>query len=202
MQDFHFKTLHNTIEPLIIHIVPGRFRMLTLNMDHADLQNTIAWIKNKWQTFDSSVPFVYTSLGDFNEQNYVFERKFSKLIIFFTVVVFLLSATGLVGLNIYVVNLKRKEIGIRKILGAGITDLLLNFTKRFAIITLVAFVLSVPISWYSLTVWLSGFAYRVNLSAGLFITAGAITFALSMISITFPSLKAASSNPVKVLKEN
>lgn len=202
MKDFHFKTLHAAIEPLIIHIVPSRFRMLTLNVDDADFHNTITWIKNKWDAFDSSVPFVYTSLGDFNERNYVFERKFSKLIIFFTVVVFMLSATGLIGLNIYVVNLKRKEIGIRKILGAGVSDLLLSLSKRFAVITLIAFVISIPISWYSLTIWLSGFAYKVNLSAELFIIAGIITFMLSMISITVPSLKATINNPVSVLKDN
>ncbi len=202
MKDFHYKTLHTSIEPLVIHIVPGRFRMLTVNLDQADFNNTVSWIKNKFEKFDPSVPFVYTSLGDFNEKNYGFERKFSKLIIFFTLVVFMLSATGLIGLNMYVVNLKKKEIGIRKILGAGIVDLLLSLVRRFAIITLVAFILSVPISWYSLTLWLSGFAYRVNLSTELFILAGVITFALSMISIAFPSLMAARSNPVKILKDN
>lgn len=202
MKDFHFKTLHASIEPLIIHIIPSRFRMLTLNVDQADLYNTITWIKDKWEMLDPTVPFVYTSLGDFNERNYVFERKFSKLVIFFTLVVFILSATGLIGLNIYVVNLKRKEIGIRKILGAGIPGLLLGLSKRFAIITLVAFAISIPISWYALTLWLSGFAYKVTLSAELFITAGLITFILSMISITLPSLKAAVNNPVSVLNDN
>jgi putative ABC transport system permease protein len=202
MKDFHFKTLHSPIEPLIIHIVPDRFRMLTLNVDQADFHNTITWIKTKWDAFDSSVPFVYTLLGDFNERNYIYERKFSKLIIFFTLVVFMLSATGLIGLNIYVLNMKRKEIGIRKILGAGISTLWLNLSKPFALITLTAFALSVPISWYSLTIWLSGFAYKVNLSMELFITAGLVTFILSMVSITFPLLKAAVANPASVLRDN
>lgn len=202
MNDFHFKTLHSSIEPLIIHIVPGRFRMLTLNVDHADFLNTMTWIKTKWNNFDPSSPFVYTPLGDFNERNYVFERKFSKLLLFFTLVVFALSATGLIGLNLYVVKLKRKEIGIRKILGAGILNLILNLSTRFALVTLIAFVISVPLSWYSLTVWLRGFAYKVDLSGELFITAGIITFILSMISITFPTLKGAATNPVNVLKDN
>jgi putative ABC transport system permease protein len=202
MNDFHFKTLHSSIEPLIIHIVPERFRMLTLNVDHTDFPNTIAWIKTKWHDFDPSSPFIYTPLSDFNERNYIFERKFSKLILFFTLVVFALSATGLIGLNIYIVNLKRKEIGIRKILGAGIFNLLLNLSKRFALVTLIAFAISIPLSWYSLTIWLRGFAYKVNLSGELFITAGIITFILSMISITFPTLKGAASNPVNVLKDN
>lgn len=201
-KDFHFKTLHTSIEPLIIHIAPGRFRMLTLNIEQADLNNTIHWIKSKWGVFDPSIPFVYTSLSDFNEKNYIFERKFSKLIVMFTLVVATLSAMGLIGLNIYVINLKRKEIGIRKILGAGIPDLLSGLSRPFALITLVAFILSVPMSWYALTLWLSGFAYKVDLTAGLFIITGIITFSLSMVSIIFPSLLAAFSNPVKVLQEN
>lgn len=202
MRDFHFKTLHSAIEPLIIHIVPGRFRMLTINVDQADFKNTMTWIKTKWDVFDPSSPFVYTVLADFNEENYVFEQKFSRLIIFFTLVVFMLSTIGLVGLNIYIVNLKRKEIGIRKVFGAGISDSLARLSRRFAVITLISFIVSVPISWYSLTIWLSGFAYKVNLSAELFVTAGMITFILSMISIAFPSLKAALSNPISALKDN
>lgn len=202
MKDFHFKTLHTSIEPLIIHIVPSRFRMLTVNVDQVGLNNTIAWIKNKWEKFEPSTPFVHTLLKDSNEKNYAFERKFNKLIVLFTLVVSILSATGLIGLNIYVINLKRKEIGIRKILGAEIPHILSNLSKPFALITLAAFILSIPISWYSLTVWLSSFAYKVDLSAGLFMIAGIITFGLSMISIVFPSLLAAYSKPVKVLNEN
>jgi putative ABC transport system permease protein len=202
MRDFHFKTLHTPVEPLIIHIVPSRFRMLSLNVEHADFLNTISWIRNKWVAFDPSSPFVYTLLGDFNERNYVFEKKFSKLIIFFTLVVSVLSASGMIGLTIYIVNLKKKEIGIRKVLGAGMQDLLFSLNRRFAIIAAIGFVLSVPISWFALSTWLSGFAYKINLSAGLFIAAGVIMSVLCIISVSIPSLRAAGANPVRALKEN
>jgi putative ABC transport system permease protein len=202
MKDFHFKTLHSTVEPLIIHIVPERFRMITINLDQAELQQTVEWIRGKWKVFDPDVPFVYTTLSDINERNYVFERKFGKLIVFFTVVVSILSACGLVGLNLYVVNLRRKEIGIRKVLGAKIQDLIFQLLKRFAIITIIAFVLSIPLSWYSLTIWLNSFAYKVNISPELFGIAGTITSVLCALSVSFPSFKAAAENPVSTLKEN
>ncbi len=202
MKDFHFKTLHTSIEPLIIHIVPGRFRMLTVNVDQTGLPGTPEWLKSEWAQFDPSIPFVFASLSDFNEKNYVFEQKFSKLIFLFTLVVSILSAMGLIGLNIYIINLKRKEIGIRKILGAGIPDLLSCLSRPFAVISLIAFILSVPVSWYALSVWLSSFAYKVELSIGLFVLTGLIIFGLSMASIMFPSLLAAGSNPAKVLNEN
>jgi putative ABC transport system permease protein len=201
MKDFHFKTLHSTVEPLIIHIVPDRFRMITINVDQADLQRTIEWIRGKWTMFDPEVPFVYTMLNDFNERNYSFESKFGKLILFFTMVVSILSACGLVGLNVYVVNLRKKEIGIRKVLGAQIRDLLFQLLKRFAIISGIAFVLSIPLSWYSLTLWLNSFAYRVHISAELFAVAGAITAVLCALSVAIPSLRAAAANPVNALKE-
>jgi len=202
MKDFHFKTLHSTVEPLVIHIVPERFRMITLNVDQADFQQTITWIRNKWKNFDPDVPFVYTSLGDFNERNYGFERKFGKLIVFFTVIVSILSACGLIGLNLYVVNLRKKEIGIRKVLGAQVPDLLIGLLKRFATITLVAFLLSIPLSWYSLTIWLNSFAYKVNITTGLFVVAGIIVATLCGLSVALPSFRAAASNPVNALKEN
>ena len=202
MKDFHFKTLHSTVEPLIIHIVPDRFRMVTINVDQADLQRTTEWIREKWTAFDPDVPFVYTMLSDLNERNYSFERKFGKLILFFTLVVSILSACGLVGLNLYVVNLRKKEIGIRKVLGAQIRDLLFQLLKRFAIITGIAFVLSIPLSWYSLTLWLNSFAYKVNISAELFAVAGVITAVLCALSVAIPSWRAAATNPVNSLKEN
>lgn len=202
MKDFHFKTLHSTVEPLIIHIVPDRFRMITINVDKGDLQPTIEWIRGKWTIFDPDVPFVYTMLTDFNARNYSFESKFGNLILFFTLVVSILSACGLVGLNLYVVNLRKKEIGIRKVLGAQSRDLLFQLLKRFAIITSIAFVLSIPLSWYSLSLWLNSFAYKVNISAELFAVAGAITAALCALSVAVPSLRAAAANPVNSLKEN
>jgi putative ABC transport system permease protein len=202
MKDFHFKTFHSPVEPLIIHIVPERFRMITLYVDQAEFPHTIGWIRDKWKNFDPDVPFVYTSLGDVNERNYGFERKFGKLILFFTLIVSILSACGLIGLNLYVVNLRKKEIGIRKILGAQVPDILVGLLKRFAMITVIAFVVSVPISWYSLTLWLNSFAYKVHISTGLFIVAGIITAGLCALSVALPSLNAATSNPVSALKEN
>jgi len=201
MSDFHFKTLHTAIEPLIIHIVPSRFRMLTVNVDFTDFNKTLEWMKQKWNNFDSSSPLVYTSLGDFNAQSYTLEKKFKKLVMLFTVIVFLLSSAGLVGLNIYVVNIKRKEIGIRKVLGARIPSLLVTLSAPFAGITVIAFLLSVPISLYSLNLWLSGFAYKVELSFSLFLITGGLVFLICLGSIVIPSLKAALENPVRTLRD-
>lgn len=200
MKDFHFKTLHTAIEPLIAHIVPDRVRMLSVNIDNEDREATLAWIGAKWKALEPAVPFMYTSLDEFNGRNYALEHRFGKLIMFFTSVVFLLSVGGLISLNIYVVNLKRKEIGIRKILGADIQGVLLTLSRRFVLLTAASAILAAPFSWYGLSAWLNGFAYRVNLTPGLFILAGGITFMLSMLSIALPSLRAALKNPADALK--
>lgn len=200
MKDFHFKTLHSGIEPLIIHIVPDRIRMLTVNVSANDVPGTLKDLEETWKKILPDEPFVYTSLSGFNSQNYRFEEKFGKVIVFFTLIVFVLSISGLVSLNIYIANLRRKEIGIRKILGAEISGLLMDLSKRFAAISIIGFVLSVPLSWYALNVWLDGFAYRVNLTAAIFIIGGVITFILSMVSIALPTWKAARENVVKVLR--
>jgi putative ABC transport system permease protein len=200
MKDFHFKTLHSGIEPMIIHIVPDRVRMLTVNIGASDANSTMRWIADQWKEVQPDQPFVYTTLSGFNAENYRFEEKFGKVIVFFTLIVFLLSVSGLVSLNVYIANLRRKEIGIRKVLGAETGSLLVNLSRRFAVIALVGFVLSLPLSWYALTTWLEGFAYKVDLTPGIFIGAGLITFVLSMISIALPTLRAARQNVVKVLR--
>ena len=130
------------------------------------------------------------------------EKKFEKLVVLFTVIVFLLSSAGLVGLNIYIVNLKRKEIGIRKVLGARIFSLLVTLSVPFAWITVIAFILSVPLSVYSLNLWLSGFAYKVDLSVSLFLITGVLVFLICLASIAIPSLKAALENPVRTLRDS
>jgi putative ABC transport system permease protein len=201
MSDFHFKTLHNAIEPLIIHIVPSRFRMLTVNVDFAGFHETLKWIEDKWNSFDPSSPLVYTPLGDFNDRNYALEKKFEKLVLLFTVIVFLLSSAGLLALNIYIINLKRKEIGIRKVLGARIASLLLTLSIPFARITVIAFMLSVPLSLYFMNVWLRGFAYKVDVPASIYFFTGMLLLLICIISIGIPSVKAALENPVRTLRE-
>lgn len=200
MKDFHFKTLHSGIEPLIVHIVPDRIRMLTVNIGNSDVVTTLRSMEETWKQLQHEEPFVYETLSGFNAQNYRFEEKFGKVIVFFTFIVFLLSVSGLVSLNIYIANLRKKEIGIRKILGAETSSLLLSLSKRFAMITIAGFVLSLPLSWYAMSAWLEGFAYRIDLTAGVFIAGGLITFVLSMISIMMPSLQAAKQNAVSVLR--
>ncbi len=198
-KDFHFKTLHSAIEPLIVHIVPDRVRMLSVNIQSSHFQETIASMEASWKQLSPEVPFTYTSLGDFNARNYEQEEKFNQLIMLFTIIVICLSVTGLISLNLYVVNLKRKEIGIRKVHGAGVRSVLLHISKGFAHISVVSFVLSIPISWYLLDSWLSLFAYRVDITIWLFLAAGAISFVISMLSIALPSLKAVTENTVHIL---
>lgn len=202
MKDFHFKTLHSPIEPLIVHIVPDRIRMLTVNINSADVNKTMKWIADTWKQVQPDEPFVYATLTGFNAQSYRFEERFSRVIEFFTLVVFVLSVSGLVGLNVYIANLRRKEIGIRKILGAETSSLVMKLSKRFAIITLVGFVLSLPLSWYALNLWLNGFAYRVDITASVFLVSGVITFALSMIAIALPTWRAAGQKAVTVLRSS
>jgi putative ABC transport system permease protein len=202
MNDFHFKTLHHKIEPLIIHIVPERFRFLTLSINTTRMNKTLAWLESRWNTFEPSSPFVYSLQEDTYSRNYSFERKFSDLITFFTIVAIILSAGGLIGLNMYISTLKRKEIGIRKILGAKTSGLVINFVQRFAVISFTGFIISIPVTWYLLNTWLNGFSYKVTLSPELFIIGGVISVIISISSVLLPSIRASVTNPVEVLKES
>jgi putative ABC transport system permease protein len=117
-------------------------------------------------------------------------------------VAIILSAGGLIGLNMYISTLKRKEIGIRKILGAKTSGLVINFVQRFAVISFTGFIISIPVTWYLLNTWLNGFSYKVTLSPELFIIGGAISVIISISSVLLPSVTASMTNPVEVLKES
>jgi putative ABC transport system permease protein len=201
MNDFHFKSLHQVIEPMIIHIVPERLRMLTLNLDTAQFANTLSSIANEWNTFDPTSPFIFTSPRDSDLGIYAFERKFARLIAFFTGIAFMLSACGLLGLMMYILNLKRKEISIRKILGAETIALLVKFLKRIIWINFVGVSCAIPFAWYVCNLWLNNFAYRMEVTAMVFILAGGVTLLLSVISIAFPLLRTVRESPAQVLRE-
>ena len=201
IHDFHFKSLHYLVEPLIIHYEPGTFRFLTVNINNnTTLQPALEFIKSEWNNYEPASPFIYTFPDQFTANVYAFEKNLRWMITMFTIIAILLSIGGLIGLNYYITHLKAREIGIRKVLGASVTGIVQLLSSGFIRLSAIAMLIAFPLAWMATHAWLQSFAYRISLSWWIFFVAGIITILIVMATVSYQSIKAALVNPVRSLK--
>jgi putative ABC transport system permease protein len=200
VKDFHFRTLRDKISPVVMHVAPNYFYTLTLRVKPENIQETIAHLESTWKKAESEWPFDYRFLDKNFDKMYKNEQKLSSLLTWFTAFAIFIACLGLFGLVEYNVHQRAKEISIRKVFGAGIPSLLLLLTKRYFILILISFVMVIPVSAYVANEWLQGFAYHITLSPMLFVKAGILIILITITTVIFQSLRAASSNPARVLK--
>ena len=200
MEDFHFASLHHNITPMVIHIPIG-------NMDHilikvkGDITGTLEAMRTEWDLLYPELPFDYLFLDEHIGQMYQSDDHFSKLVHTFSGLAILLACLGLYGMISYNVDTKQKEIGIRKVLGASISTIVKLLSAQFLILVFVSAIVSIPLSWYFLSDWLSGFAFKISLSPFYFMAAVLIIILLSFLTMSLKTIKAGLSNPVDILKE-
>jgi putative ABC transport system permease protein len=201
VKDFHFASMRHSIEPLIIVNNPGFYKnILSVRLKTEKISSSINTIKNVWQKINPSHPFEYSFLDDEFEQLYKTERSFSNLISSFAVLAIFIACLGLFGLASFITEQRTKEIGIRKVLGASISNILLITTKQFIILVIIANLIAWPIAYYFMNNWLSDFAYRVELGWFTFVLAAISTILIAVLTVLYQSVKAAVSNPVKSLR--
>ena len=200
VRDFHMRSLREKISPAVLHIHPSYFWTLTMRVKPEGLQNTIAHFKSTWEKSESEWPFEYKFLDKNFDDMYRNEEKLSAMLSGFTGFAILVACLGLFGLVEYSVNQRAKEISIRKVFGAGIPALLLLLTKRYLLLIAIAFAIVIPLSYYTSSEWLQNFAYRIDISPVIFVKAAALILLITFATVIFQSLRAAMSNPAKVLK--
>ncbi|MEP5106022.1 MAG: FtsX-like permease family protein, partial [Ekhidna sp.] len=205
VEDFHFETLQNEVAPtLIFHRVsenPVAHNSITLKMDMSNLVERIEEIEAMWNELGSTQEFTYSFMEDRVAALYEEENRYLGMVGLFSVISIMIACLGLYGLTLFIIEKRRKEISIRKVLGAEIKTILgmifTDFTRWIAI----AFVISVPFAIYFLSEWLESYYYRVSISWITFILALVIVLTLVILTVGYQSLKAASANPVKYLKD-
>lgn len=203
LEDFNFQSLHQKIAPIII----GYRNNPISSIDYFTLkvaggtQSLIAEATKVHEKFDTRTPIEYHFLSDQLNRFYVTEQKAGKIFQMAGVLSILVACLGLLGLATYHVERKTKELGIRKILGAGPLNLFLMVSLSFTKNVLLAFVLACPLAWYIMQKWLSAFEYRIPLSPGSFLLAGIFVLLLVLITVSYQSLKAALHNPINSLKQ-
>jgi len=203
VKDFNFQTLRDPITPLTIQSnesFGGGAAYVFARVKGAELNPVVAKLESTWKVLAPDQSFKYLFLDEDLKAHYADEKRAGQVFGIFAVLAIIIACVGLFGLSAYTASLRTKEIGVRKVLGASVGNVVLLLSKDFTKLILIAFVLSVPISWYVMEKWLDGFAYHIDISAGVFVLAGATAVLISWITVSYQSIKAAIVNPVKSLR--
>jgi len=199
IKDYHFKSLHNKVQPQMLF--PAAFDKfnLSIRMNDENLRETIDFVEQKWNDFGANRPFNYRFLKETWDKMYTDEKNLGIIFTIATVLTIFIALLGLLGLSSFIAEQRTKEIGIRKILGASLSSIVGLLYKDFAILILIAFVLAIPVAWYVLGLWLENFAFHINIGIAAFIFGGLLSLIVGMLSISFHIWKAATSNPVDAI---
>lgn len=200
VQDFHYKSLHEKVSASVIQLYPQIAYALAAKLKTANLKQTLTDIQNKWAQFVPAYPFEYTFMDESYGKMYNSEEKLSNLLWIFTLVAIFIGCMGLFGLAAFSAEQRTKEIGIRKVLGAGVFNLVGLLSKKFLLLVLVASAIAFPVAWWGMYKWLQDFPYRIDISWWIFGIAIIAALLIAFITVSFQAIKAALANPVKSLR--
>ncbi len=200
VKDYHFKSLHSEIGPLVMAIIPSLYRYVFVKLDAGTVAATLNHMKAAWKTLFPDTPFEYHFLDEDYDKLYRSEQRMGTLFDHFTALAVVISCLGLFGLASFMAEKRTKEIGIRKILGASVSGIVVLLNKEFTKWVLVANVLAWPVAYYAMSKWLEGFAYRINLDIWIFVLAALIAYAIAVGTVSYQSVKAAVANPADSLR--
>ena len=200
VKDFNYRSLHEHVQPLGLFIGPGWTRYLSLRLRTDQVQRTMAEVEQQWKALVPHRPFDAFFLDDHFNRQYRAEERFASLFRYFAGLGILIACLGLFGLASFTAQQRTKEIGVRKVLGASVGQILVLLSKDFARLVLVAFVVAVPVAYFAMDRWLVSFAYRVGMEAWLFVVAGLLAFVIAGLTVSYQALKAAYANPVEALR--
>jgi len=200
VKDFHYQTLHNEIQPMMFGWNDPWLWMISVKIGAGDVQATITHIEKVWNEFSPGFPFDYHFVDDIVDNLYKNEERMAKTIGYFAVLGIFIACLGLFGLASFMTERRTKEIGVRKVLGASVVEILMLLSKEFSKWVVVANVVAWPLAYYAMNKWLADFAYRTNIDAWPFLISGVLALAIAMITVSYQSLKAAMSNPIDSLR--
>ncbi len=201
VDDFNFQSLHNELTPLILCYNPRGGNTLAIRYNSNNLSSQISLLEDRWNDLAGGHPLQYEYLSTSISNNYQTEENMTDVLSYFSYIAIILALIGLFALVTYSLQARWKEIGLRKILGASLTQLAWLISKPFAILLAIATLISTPISRYVLQDWLNGFAYKTNLGIGPFLTSFLVLFGLSIITISYHVWRISKIDPVVTLKD-
>jgi putative ABC transport system permease protein len=200
VKDFHYQALQQPIRPLTMRIEPGGYQLLSIKVAANNLPSTVKAITSKWNQIIPNRPFEYNFLDESFDKQYRDEDRFGNLFFNFAILAIFISCLGLLGLASYSTLQRTREIGVRKVLGASVSNIINLLSIEFLKLVLIAFIVATPIAWFFMNKWLRDFAYRTNLAWWMFVFAGIAAIIIAFGTISFQAIKAAIANPVKSLR--
>lgn len=201
IKDFHFNSLHNKVEPFIFFISPRPRFLLSCRIDPEHKTEALDFIEEKWNEFNAKRPFDFRYLEQSMDDMYQAEEKLGRIFRIATILTIFIALLGLLGLSSFVAEKRTKEIGIRKVVGASVGNILNLMYREFVTLILIAFVISVPVAWWRLDIWLQDtFIYHTSLQWTSFLLAGVLALVIGLATISFYIIRAANSNPVDAIK--
>jgi hypothetical protein len=199
VKDFHFKSVHDKIEPLVLYIERGDLTNMLVRVE-GNPEHTVKDIEKEWKAVNPDQLFSYTFMNEDFDNLYRSETQTGTIFRYFSGLAIVISCLGLFGLASYTVEQKSKEFGIRKVFGASVGRLFYMASSEFLLLVLLAFVISMPVAWYWMKQWLNGFAYHVELSWMAFTTSGLLAMTIALITVSYQAGKVGWINPARVLR--
>ena len=201
VKDFHFNSLHDPIRPLILRMGESEsFGVALVSIDPAKTKQVLTHLGAVSRQFNPQFPFTYQFLDEAYEQLYTSEQLINQLATCFAILAVAICCLGLLGLIMFTAEQRRKEVGIRKVLGANTVSLFGLLSKEFLALVLVAYLIASPLAWWAAHNWLGSFAYRINITWWMFLLAGSLAMLIALATISVQAIKTAVANPVKSLR--
>ena len=199
VKDFNYASLKQEIAPLMM-MLGGNYGGLILKIKTKDVPGLLAGLKKQWDSFNPDGPFSYSFLNDDFAKLYEGELRTQKIFSTFALLAIIIASLGLFGLSAFIIEQRTKEIGIRKVLGASLESVLLLVSKEFLGLVGIAFLVSIPFSYWVMHNWLQDFANRIHISGWVFALAGLLSIFIALITISFQTIKTALTNPAKTIR--
>ena len=200
VSDFNMYSIHEPIQPMIIGYNPSMVQQIAIRIRTNNLKQTIDFLENKWKETGGTTPFRFELTDSVLENLYQSDIRFSKTTGLMAIIAILIASLGLFGLSLFTSRQRTKEIGIRRVAGSGTWEIMALLNRDFVIQVTIAFVVAVPVAWYAMHRWLESFAYKTEISWWIFLLAGLIAFAITLLTVSWQSWRAATRNPVEALR--
>ncbi len=201
VENFNYESLHNSVFPIIIYNARSDFNRISIRLNPADISGSIAFIEKTWQNFNvTGSSFSYQFIDERFDRLYRSEEYIKSIFSYFMVLAISIAILGLIGLSLFVMERRTKEIGVRKVTGARVSEVMILLNKDFVKWVGIAYVIALPVSWYAMHKWLEGFAYKTSLSWWIFGLAGILALGLAILTVSWQSWRAATRNPVEALR--
>jgi putative ABC transport system permease protein len=200
MKDFNFESLKSAVKPMAILLGPEPNFEMAIRLAPGDTQEKIELLEKIWKKYSPAAAFEFSFLDQNFDALFRAEQRLGQIILVFTILAIGIACLGLFGLAAYTAEQRAKEISIRKVMGASVSQVMILLSKDFTILILISFVIAAPIAWYGANGWLEEFANRIDLKIWMVVAAGSIALIIALVIIALQSIKAARENPVRAMR--